>query len=196
MSCLHLNVKCLNRSQIVCTVSTDSKLKQIWWERRKLQYTVQYRLWYMCFSGICVAPEVCLGRNDTSIMSRRLSKWALNKSKNLILDWIADRGCAGTSIRGQEIPGSERCSLAMNTWAASWSPTLWDADLRCARTSRICQQWLPLCYTSVSPCLIFWHNYWISPRLTILPNGMCKYALPDLSWWYAQDSPIAHGLRS
>jgi len=146
MSRLHLKAKCLDGWQFVCTVSTDSKSKKTWWEWSKLESKVHYRLGYMCFSGVFVTLEACLGRNDTSIMSRSLSMLASYKSKNVILDCIADLSCARTSIIGQEIPGSESCSLAMNTSAMSQSLTLWDADLRCAWTSLICQQKLWLCY--------------------------------------------------
>jgi len=146
MSCLHLNVKCLDRWQSVCTSSTDSKSKNTWWEWRKLKYTVHYRLGYMRFGGVFVAREACLGWNDAFIMSRSLSKLASYKSKNIILDWMVDISCARNSIRGQEIPGRESCSLAMNTWAVSQYPTQCDADLEPARTSMICQQKLQLCY--------------------------------------------------
>jgi len=144
MSRLHLKVKCIDRS--VCTASTDSKSTKTWWEWSKLQYKVHYGLGYMRIGGLFVALEVCLGWNDTSILSCSLSELASYKSKNLILDWIADLSCARTLIMGQEIPGSESCSLAMNIWAVSQSPTLWDGDLRCARTSMKCQQKLRLCY--------------------------------------------------
>ena len=76
---------------------------------------MHYRLEYRWFGGVFIALEVCLGRNDTSIMSHHLSKFAAYHSKNVILDWMADLSCARTSIRGQEIPGSRSWSLAMKT---------------------------------------------------------------------------------
>jgi len=63
MNCLHLMVKCLDRS--VCTGSTDSKSKKTWWEWSKLKYrncTTYYK--YMHFGGLFVALEAYLGWND------------------------------------------------------------------------------------------------------------------------------------
>ena len=121
-----------------------------------------------------------------------VAAWASYKSKNIILDWIADLSCARSSIIAQEIPVSESCSLAMNTWVLSQSLTLWDVDLMCAWTSIVSRQTLRLCYKYLSPCPIFWPNYRLSPRLTVLPNGMGKYAEPGQLYWYGQDSPV-HG---
>jgi len=63
MSRLHLKVKCLDRS--VCTWSTNSKLKKIWWEWSKLKYT---KCTTYCksrrFGGLFVPLEACLGLND------------------------------------------------------------------------------------------------------------------------------------
>jgi hypothetical protein len=150
MSRLHRNVKCHDWWQSVCTTSNVSKSKKTWWE------------W-------SAALEACLGRNDTSIMSRSLSKLATYKSKNIILDWIGDCSCARTSIRGEETPGRVRCSLALNSWAVSQYLTLCNEDLVSAWTSMISQQKLQLCYNYVSQCPIFWQKYSISPRLTLLP---------------------------
>jgi len=169
MSRLHLKVKCLDWLQSVCTASTDSKSKKTWWEWRKLTYKVHYTMGYMCFGGVFVALEVYLGLNDTSRISCSLSKLASYKSKNIILDWMVDFSWARTSIRGQEIPGRESCSFAMNTWAVPQYLTLCDADLDCAQTSMISQKKLQLHYKWVSQCLIFWQKYSISPRLSILP---------------------------
>jgi len=102
-------------------------------------------------------------------MSHSLWMLASYKSKNIILDWIVCFSCARTAIRGQETPGRESCSWAMNTWSVSQYPTLCNADLESARTSIICQQKLQLCYKYVSQCLIFWQKYSISSRLTLLP---------------------------
>jgi len=127
MSRLHLNMKCLDRWQSVCTVYTDSKSKKRWWEWSKLQYNVHYRVAFMHFVGLFVTLEACLGWNDTVIMSCSLSKLASYKSKNLNLDWIADLSCIWTSIKGWEMSGSESYSLAMNTRAMSPYLTLLDA---------------------------------------------------------------------
>jgi len=145
MSCLHLNVKCLHRWQSVCTASTDSKSKKTRWEWRKPKYKVHNRLGYRCFGGIFAALEACQGRNDTSIMCRSLSMLPSYRSKNLIVDWIADLSCARTSIRDLEIPGCKSCHLTMNTWAMSQYLTPWDADLRFALTSVSNGSWLPGC---------------------------------------------------
>jgi hypothetical protein len=155
MSCLHLNVKFLDWWWSVCTASTDSKSKNIWWE------------W-------SVAIEACLGWYEASIMSRSLSTLTSYKSKNIILDWMGDFGCARTSIRGQETLSRERCSIARNIWAVSQYPTHCNADLESARTSMICQDKLQLCYKWVNQCLIFWQKYSISPRLTLLPLGLAN----------------------
>jgi hypothetical protein len=127
MSCLHLNVKHLDWWQSLSTASTDSKSKITWWE------------WI-------VTLEACLGRNDTSIMNCSLSKLASYRLKNIILHCMGDFSCARTSIRGQETPGRERSSGAINTWAVSQYPILCDADLESARTSMTCQEMLQLCY--------------------------------------------------
>jgi hypothetical protein len=82
---------------------------------KETKINVHYRLGYMSFSCVLVAVEVCLGRNNTSIMRCGLSKQALYKSKNIILDWMVDFSHARTSIRGEEIPGRESCSLKINT---------------------------------------------------------------------------------
>jgi len=110
ISRLHLNMMCLEWWQSVCTESTDWKSKKTWWEWRKLTYTVHYKLGYRRFSGIFVALELCLGWNNTSIMSCSLPKLASYKSKNIIWDWMVDFSCTRTSIRGQEIPGGASCS--------------------------------------------------------------------------------------
>ena len=47
--------------------------------------------------------------------------------------------------------------------------------------SIICQQMLRHCYESVSRYLVFWHSNSISPCLTLLPNGIGKYA--GLNLW-------------
>jgi len=100
---------------------------------------VHYRLGYRHWGGVFVAVEVCLGRNDTSIMSRSLSMLASQISKTIILDWMVDFSCARTSIRGHEIPGRKCCSLTMNTWPMSQYPTLCEVDHKCVRTSMKCQ---------------------------------------------------------
>jgi len=69
----------------------------------------------MHFGGVFVTLEAFLGRNDPFILRLSLSKLALYKSKNVILDWIADLSCASRSIIGQQIPGSGSCSFAMKT---------------------------------------------------------------------------------
>jgi len=86
---------------------------------------------------LIVAFDTCLGWNDTCIMRCSLSKLASDKSKNVILDWIADLSCAQTSIIGQDKPSSTSCSVAVNTQRVSQSPTRGDVDLMCARTSMI-----------------------------------------------------------
>jgi len=141
----------------------------------------------MRFTGLLVALEACLGWNDTSIMTRSLSKLASYISKKLILDRIKDLSCAWCSIIGQENPSSESCIWAKNTQALSELLTLWDVDQRCARTSMICQQTLRLCHKEVSQCLILWHKYSISTGPFWLPNGIGEYAVLDLSHRYAQD---------
>jgi len=169
---LHLHVMHSDRWHSVSTVTTDPKSKKAWSGWRKLKYKGHYRQGYMCFGGVFVTLEACLGRNAISIMSRSLSTLALYKSKNLILDWMADLSCARTSIRGQELHGSKSFSLATNTWALFQDLSLCDADLRCTRTPMISQQTLQLCYKEVSQCLIFWEKYSISPRLSWLPLGL------------------------
>jgi len=126
---LHLNVNCLDKWQSVGTVSNDSKLKIMWWEWSKLKGKVHYGLRYMHSDGFFVGLEMCLRCNYTSILSRNLSKLASYKSKNIILDWIADLSFAWTSIKGQENPVSESCSLAMNIQVMSQYPILQDAEL-------------------------------------------------------------------
>jgi len=138
-----------------------------------LQTGIHAIQWHICRSW--VVPG---GRNDTSIISRILWKFAFYKSKNISLDWMVDFSCARTSIRGQEIPGRESCSLAMKTGAMFQCPTLCDSDLECAQSSMICQQTLQLCSKYVSQWLIFWQKYSISPRLTLLPQW-----LANMEWW-------------
>jgi len=103
----------------------------------------------MHFGGLFVAVVVCLGWNDTFLMSRSLSKLASYNSKNLNLHSIADLSCARTSIMGQQLPSRASCSLAMNTGTMSQHRTVWDADLRCAQQSAIRQPKLQLCYLYV-----------------------------------------------
>jgi len=181
MRYLHHNVKFLDRRNSVCTASTNARLQRTWHKWNIQQYTAHYGVVHMCFSGLFVALEVGLGWNDTCTLSCSLSQLASCKSKDLVLHWIADLSCAWTSITGPAIPSSESCSLAMNTRASSQYPTLWDADLRCVQTYMICMQKLRLCHKQMSPCHIFRHRYSILPRLSILPNGMSKYAVLDLS---------------
>jgi len=145
MSRLHLNVQCLERWQSVCTASTDSKPKKTF--MRMKQTKIKRALWSgeHALRRLIVAVEACLTWNETFIMSCSLPKLSSLKSKNVIRDWIADLSCAWTSIIGQNLPSSERCSFAMNTQAVSQSPTLWDAYLRCARTTMIFLHKLQLC---------------------------------------------------
>ena len=173
------------------TACTNSESKETWWEWSKLNYTkCTTYCKYMLFGGYFVALEACLHWNDTSIMICSLSKLASDISKKLILDRIEDLSCAWSSIMGQENPASEDCIWAGKSWAMSQHPTLWDAGPRCAITSMIWQQELRLCHENVSPCLIVWHKYSISPSLFWLPNGIGEYAVLDLSQQYAQDSPV------
>jgi len=144
MSRLHLDMMCLDRWQSVCSASTNSMSKRTWWERRKLKHTVHFRLGYTGFGGVFLALEACLGWNNSFIISRSMSRLASYKSKNDILDLMADLSYARTEIRGQIIPSCASCSLAMNTSAVSLYPTLRNADLRCARTSMIFQRKLQL----------------------------------------------------
>jgi len=174
MSRLYLNVMCHEKWQSVYTASTDSQSNETQWEWRQPKYSTHYRLQYMHCVGIVVTLEACLGQNDTSTMCHSLSKLALFKSNNLILEWMADHSGARTSIIGQEIPGSESCSLAINTGAMSRYPTVCDAYQRGVRTLMVSHQTLRLCYEWVSHCLIFWQMYSISPTLTILPLGFAN----------------------
>jgi hypothetical protein len=89
----------------------------------------------------------------------------------------------------------ERGICAKNTRVVSQLPTLWDADLRCAKTSMICQQKLWLCHEYVSPCLTLCHKYSISPSLFCLPNGIGKYAMLDLSRRYSHDFLVHRNLK-
>jgi len=190
MSRLHYHGKCLDWRRSACTASTDSKSKKTWWDWTTQTHYVHCQLGYIPFSGDLVALVGCLGRNDTSIMSHSLSKLASYKAKNLILDWIANLSLARTWNVGQEVHGSVTVSLALNIRAVSQYPTLHNADLRCARTSMICQQMLQLCYVLVCLYLICWQKNSISLRLTLLPNGIGKYAVMELSYQYVQDSPV------
>jgi hypothetical protein len=139
MSRPHQNVKCLDRWQSVCTASTDSKSKNTRWEWWKLKNTEHYRLGNRQFSGVFVAIEVFLGRNNTSILNCSFSKMTSYKSKNIILDWIVYCCCARTSIRGHEIPASARCCFALNLQAVSQYPTHCNADVESSQTSMIRQ---------------------------------------------------------
>jgi len=73
MSRLHLKVKCLDRS--VCTGSTNSKSKKTWWEWSELKYTkCTIYCKYMCFGGLFVALETCLGWNNNIYNDSQLVK--------------------------------------------------------------------------------------------------------------------------
>ena len=96
----------------------------MWFQRTRVMRHLH--IWYILS---CVTLEAGLGWNGTSIISRRLSKSALYKYKNVILDWIADRNRAWTSLIADEIPGSINCRFAMYTQAMSWHTTPSDADL-------------------------------------------------------------------
>jgi len=119
-----------------------------------------------------------------------LSKLALYKSKNLILHWIADFSGTWTSILGHEMPSRTRCSTVPNNQVVPLIPTLSDADLRFVWSCIILLQQLWHYNVQVILCDICWHRYPISPKLSLLTDGIGKYAVPDLPELYAQDCPV------
>jgi hypothetical protein len=62
----------------------------------------------------------------------QLAEVGFKKSKNIIRDWIVEFSCTRTSIRVEDIPGRESCSLARNSRAMTQYLTLCDADLESA----------------------------------------------------------------
>jgi len=187
MSHLHRNMKCLDRWHSACTASTDSKSRKTWSAWTQLTCEVNHRLGYLCFGCVFVALEPSLGRNDTSIMSYTLSNWASYTFKNLILVWIPDHSCARPSIIGQQILGSESCSLAMNTRAMSHYPTLWDADVeecpnfnnkpsKAATLLRISERmsdfWTEALNIALTDCIAKWdgHIYCAECVITLCPG--------------------------
>jgi len=83
-------------------VSTDSKPKKTWWEWSELNWKVHYGLGYVLFRGLLLLLRQAWAGMMHLLMSRSLSKLASVKSKNVILDMIADLSCAWTSIIGQD----------------------------------------------------------------------------------------------
>jgi len=90
--------------------------------------------------------ETYLGRNDISIKNCSFSQLASYNSKDPNLSRIADPECAWTSLRGQEIPSSNSCSLSLNTGDLPHHLILCDADLMCVWTFVIYKQKLQHCH--------------------------------------------------
>ena len=56
--------------------------------------------------------------------------------------------------------------------------------------SEVCQNFNDMPANAAALPQISWHRYSILPSLFWLPNGIGEYAVLDLSWRYAQDSPV------
>lgn len=85
---------------------------------------------------------------------------------------------------------SDSSSLVMNMRTITCHLTLWDADRWWFWPSIIGQQKVVLRNELASLCHVSWPTHSISCTLYLMPSGIGKYAVLDVSKWYAQHSPV------
>jgi len=110
MSCRDLNVKCLDWWQSVCTATTDSKSKTVHMRMNRMTIYIALHAWGHVLQWLICCSEACLDWNHTSKMIYGLSKLTWSKSRNIILDRIADLRCGRTSISVKDANNSKSCS--------------------------------------------------------------------------------------